>query len=1523
MERKGKAKIKKLIAIFCIFAILQAYFTYFAQIAVAVGETVVGGSSETSDDVTVGSGENQENTDNETTGGETVVGGSSDNETENPNPTDGETTVGGNPFQQGDNDTPDETDPNGGSVIVEDPEEPTDEPDGEEPTEPTEENPDVENPDEEEPKDEEPYVEPEATIEVTSQNSSIYKGYLYANATSDMGYETNYNTVDVVSIVGGKNLASLTVQDEPDKIGLITNRKFDLGENTYYRQTRIAIQEFNTILGKDGSITVYAPNGDVIGTISKDTTVVGEEYVFVYPAEYNFVRFELKGIRNDGTISFKNDKVIKSTAEFQRNEISLFTTINTLATVSLYEEGKEVKNYTSEGNINLEETESKMLIDADTTTLAVEGKNEVAINVTLKTDEERYDLFENPTINIEFPSAIKELNVTGVSLLYKNGLSIDNWNVTTNSIGKKVLRVNLSGAQSEYMPGSVNEGTTLVLNTEIDVDRLTADSKDVLKLTYTNKDTVRKAYVLEGKDSEDIEVGFVGRQELVRSMAITEPDVATATSYDAETEKIQILTNQNQTIYINGAIVNNYEATLEDVVIIGRIPFVGNKDGNGNDLGTNFNTTLQSALATSGVVGDVYYSEDGNANASSDTWTQDTTNLSSFKSFKIVVREKTLAKGERISFDYNLTVPESVGYNAIGYTNYTVYYKIDTQNYSNQCSVGMYTEIKEVDMDDIEEEHKEELNDVTVGTQVSQGGKTLGETDSVYERQVIKYTVVVKNTSNNTLTNILVKGKAENANLYDWEYISTGETYFQGVDQVKQMKEYTQDEKEYVEFTIDSLAPGTSKTIEFQAIVKDLSEIDTPEVYGKIIVSNDSNAEKEVTTFKNEVKEANLEVLIKKVGTELVDEEKNITNDSIGLYSYIKNITDHDLENVKYTLTLPDSVTLFDKMIICNPDNVEYTVNKVGDGTTIVVFNIPKIEAGEHIGITYYIKNNSMDYNVYSTKMTITSFAEIDDEVNYSNDYSKKIYQSETKVEYKLLTDTDKEYVDNGDVIKFTLNAKNIGFNDSGLIQAIANIPSGLEITDLSLDDVKESSNNIIEEDKIKSNLQVDEGKEQNLTITAKVNKRLYARDQKTIEFSMDIKENSEETIKTNIISYKIENSNITQYSQPETNNQNNNQTNNNQSNNNQPTTPSTPQPQTPTTTPEPTVTPNNVVEQVPTGYNITGLAWVDENQDGIRQDEEQLKEAVVVSLYKANKYGGIDTSSLVATTSTNSQGKYTFTNVAIGKYIVVFDYNASKYKVTKYQSQNATTVEDSDAISKTVTINGVAQTVGVTDVLEITDSGFMAIDIGIVDKTNFDLKLEKMISQIRVKNDEGTKYYDYRDMQNGRLEIRSKYYKSSVVNITYKFRITNEGDVPGYVNKVVDYLPSGVQVVLNKSEGWYVGSDNGLYYTGLVDQEIAPGETKEFTLMLRRSLEEGESAILTNGAEIAETTNALGLFDRDSIENNKMKSEDDYSESTLIITVATGHTVEYITMTLVIIIMVTAIIAIAIKIKTTKRFYR
>lgn len=49
MEKKARKEIlKKLIAVICVFVVLQSYFSYFAQIAIATSETVIGEGEETS-----------------------------------------------------------------------------------------------------------------------------------------------------------------------------------------------------------------------------------------------------------------------------------------------------------------------------------------------------------------------------------------------------------------------------------------------------------------------------------------------------------------------------------------------------------------------------------------------------------------------------------------------------------------------------------------------------------------------------------------------------------------------------------------------------------------------------------------------------------------------------------------------------------------------------------------------------------------------------------------------------------------------------------------------------------------------------------------------------------------------------------------------------------------------------------------------------------------------------------------------------------------------------------------------------------------------------------------------------------------------------------------------------------------------------------------------------------------------------------------------------------------------------------
>ena len=51
MEKKARKEIlKKFIAVICVFVVLQSYFSYFAQIAIATSETVIGGGKEASSD---------------------------------------------------------------------------------------------------------------------------------------------------------------------------------------------------------------------------------------------------------------------------------------------------------------------------------------------------------------------------------------------------------------------------------------------------------------------------------------------------------------------------------------------------------------------------------------------------------------------------------------------------------------------------------------------------------------------------------------------------------------------------------------------------------------------------------------------------------------------------------------------------------------------------------------------------------------------------------------------------------------------------------------------------------------------------------------------------------------------------------------------------------------------------------------------------------------------------------------------------------------------------------------------------------------------------------------------------------------------------------------------------------------------------------------------------------------------------------------------------------------------------------
>ena len=71
--------------------------------------------------------------------------------------------------------------------------------------------------------------------------------------------------------------------------------------------------------------------------------------------------------------------------------------------------------------------------------------------------------------------------------MYKNGLSLSSWNVVQNEMGTNTIQVALEGTQAEYAPGTLIEGTTVLITANLDINKITANGKSSVKLRYTNE----------------------------------------------------------------------------------------------------------------------------------------------------------------------------------------------------------------------------------------------------------------------------------------------------------------------------------------------------------------------------------------------------------------------------------------------------------------------------------------------------------------------------------------------------------------------------------------------------------------------------------------------------------------------------------------------------------------------------------------------------------------------------------------------------------------------------------------------------------------------------------------------------------------------------------------------------------------------------------------------------------------------------------------------------------------------------
>ena len=320
----------------------------------------------------------------------------------------------------------------------------------------------------------------------------------------------------------------------------------------------------------------------------------------------------------------------------------------------------------------------------------------------------------------------------------------------------------------------------------------------------------------------------------------------------------------------------------------------------------------------------------------------------------------------------------------------------------------------------------------------------------------------------------------------------------------------------------------------------------------------------------------------------------------------------------------------------------------------------------------------------------------------------------------------------------------------------------------------------------------------------------------------------------------------------------------------------------------------------------VIGTVWVDSNKDGVKDANEQRVSGVKVLLLNNNTSNiAMNSNNEQCITTTGTDGSYMFNNVPQGKYSVIFFYDSANYSPTTYKKSGVSDEQNSDAIDKTVNYEGKDQIAAVTEEIVLADTNQFNIDLGIVEDAKFDLKLDKVVQAITVNNGKNTKEHVY-NSKLAKLDFESKYANTSSMVVEYKFTITNEGGIAGYVKKLADYLPEELKFNSELNKDWYEGKDGVIYNASLANTIINPGESKEVTLILTKNMNgDDDFGLINNSAEIYETSNDYGALDIDSTPGNKATNEDDYSTANVLTSVKTGDVVIYTTLIITIITIV------------------
>lgn len=1336
-------------------------------------------------------------------------------------------------------------------------------------------------------------------IEFTSDaTQSVSKGYIYnnKNAEDENKKETEYNTKYIANVSYADIIDEIEIKQNVDQFVTANGNEQSTtvgGTNyAYDKALTISKQEFDKVLGENGEITILNEAGTTLATINKDTEVKDNKIVLnLATFNTNSIIIKTSKPQSEGNIIFEITKALAKNIEYSTSQLKSFTQIKTSVIGTAKNADTDIVNTESTKNIDLTEPTQKASITTSNNRLSTIVKNEnVEIKVTLENDSADDTMYSNPTIRITFPANIETLTIKDSKVYFDDELEIDEGSIKSyeNENGTKTLEFKLKGTQTKYNNAAA-KGATIVLSTDITLNKLTPTTNTQITAEITNGDST--------VTTVSTDVKYIAPSGVVTTNSMT--------GYNGD-EKIEVINGESQKALIPTKaeqkevtytmnVINNYENTLDHVVVLGRTPFKDNKDVSTSlSLGSNITMPLASGITVTGVDTSkvtVYYSENGEAttdlNNAQNGWTTSVTDYTNIKSYMIVLNEDyEMEGGDAFTFTYKTTLPANLDYDQEAYENYGVFFN-NNKTSGTISDKAIATKIG-----------------LTTGSIAKLDAKltsTIGEGASVKSGEILEYELTINNTgaidAENTKVEIklppelsFIPNEGDN---YTFKTIepSLDDTDTPDLND-KENTEINGDDYNSLLELANKLMQEDNKYLEDQyasILVLDLGKINANSTTKKTLKFTAKSYENVKVEVKASVSYDNAEPIATNTISNII-EKVSFNTQIVSKYTSRK-----EGENYSFQITLQSSQDSYSD---------EYGSEDNNRKNTVVTFNLPDELEYESIQLTKLNEDTAQYDDITSTtnvkvkgKKVTVNIGEVDGERGKILTVNAKVGKLSDGVYKKDVTVTSNVKADGTE----TENIKDISvtINKPGVsVAQTANIPEGTTISagedfvytftaqnlsDIYLNDV-EFADTLPKEVQFKYiEIIYEDGtidNEVDVNSDGSINTKFYLLANQKVTINVHVVANSIDNdtdisnkakfahedigeVETNTISHTIKHFEKTDVNvDPDDNNKET--------------------------------------------RKVIGTVWIDTNKDGVKDANEQRVSGVkVLLLDNSTSNIAISSNNEQCITTTGTDGSYMFNNVPQGKYSVIFFYDSAKYSPTTYKKSGVSEEQNSDAIDKTVNYEGKDQIAAVTEEIVLSDTNKFNIDLGIVEDAKFDLKLDKIVQAITVNNGKNTTEHVY-NSKLAKIDFESKYAKTSSMVVEYKFTITNEGGIAGYVKKLADYLPEGLKFNSELNKDWYEGKDGVIYNASLANTIINPGESKEVTLILTKNINgDNDFGLINNSAEIYETSNDYGVLDIDSTPGNKATNEDDYSTANVLTSVKTGDVVIYTTLILTVIAIV------------------